>query len=237
MRCTFAAFAVLAIGLLAGCTTASTDSAVKTASATSNPSLPSNVEMAFAGPASGDYRIGPLDILDISVFQVPDLSKTVQVSASGIIRYPLIGDLTAAGKTPASLESEIANKLGAKYLQSPQVSVSVKEATSKRVTVEGAVNKPGIYPLVGQTTLLQTIVQAGGLDRVADKRGIVVFRTIDGKRNAAKFDYAAIRDGKAEDPVLAGGDIIIVDESGSKAALRSVREAMGVFGLFSPFIL
>jgi len=193
--------------------------------------------MAFAAPTSGDYRIGPLDVLDISVFQVPDLSKTVQVSASGIIRYPLLGELTAAGKTPGNLESEIAGKLGAKYLQSPQVSVSVKEATSKRVTVEGAVKSPGIYPLTGQATLLQTIVQAGGLDRVADKRGIVIFRTIGGKRSAAKFDYAAIRDGKADDPVLAGGDIIVVDESGSKAALRTVRETMSVFGLFSPFIL
>jgi len=193
--------------------------------------------MAFSSQPSGDYRIGPLDVLDISVFQVPDLTKTVQVSANGIIRLPLIGEVKAAGKTPGNLEREIANELGAKYLQSPQVSVSVKEATSQRVTVEGAVKSPGVYPLVGQPTLLQTIVQAGGLDRVADKRGIVIFRTISGKRNAAKFDYAAIRDGKAEDPIIAGGDIIVVDESGSKAALRTVRETMGVFGLFSPFIL
>ena len=193
--------------------------------------------MAFAGQPSGEYRIGPLDVLDVSVFQVPDLTKTVQVSASGIIRLPLIGEVTAVGKTPGSLEREIASKLGAKYLQSPQVSVSVKEATSQRVTVEGAVGKPGVYPLVGQTTLLQTIALAGGLDRVADKRGILIFRNIDGKRNAAKFDYAAIRSGKAQDPVLAGGDIVVVDESGSATALRAIRETMGTFGLFTPFIL
>lgn len=235
MRCMFAITAIILIVTLGGCSTGSPDPAVQSASAAPS-TIPQSSEMAFARQPTGDYRIGPLDVLDVSVFQVPDLTKTVQVSASGLITLPLIGSVKAAGKTTGTLEKEIASQLGAKYLQSPQVSVAIKEATSQRVTVEGAVGKPGVYPIVGQTTLLQTIAQAGGLDRVADKRGVVVFRNIDGKRNAAKFDYAAIRDGKNEDPVLVGGDIVVVDESGSKAALRTIRETMSVFGMFSPFI-
>jgi polysaccharide export outer membrane protein len=191
---------------------------------------------AFASADTGDYKISPLDVLDITVFQVPDLTKTVEVSSSGQITLPLIGEVKAAGKSAKTLETEIAKELGAKYLQSPQVSVYVKEATSQRVTVEGAVTKPGIYPMVGPTTLLRTIAMAGGLDRVADPRGIVVFRDVDGARQAAKFNLPAIRSGKAKDPVLVGGDVIVVDESGTKTALRTIRESLSMFGMFSPFL-
>jgi len=190
----------------------------------------------IAGPGSVDYKISALDVLDVSVFQVPDLTKTVQVSSGGQISLPLIGTVTASGKTAGGLEKEIAAKLGAKYLQSPQVSVFVKEYTSQRVTVEGAVNKPGIYPMTGRTTLLQTIALAGGLDRVADPRGIVVFRQVDGKRTAAKFDLPEIRTGKASDPVVAGGDVVVVDQHGGKTALRGIRESLGIFGMFTPLL-
>jgi polysaccharide export outer membrane protein len=183
-----------------------------------------------------DYKIAPLDILDISVFQVPDLTKTVQVSSSGQISLPLIGTVQASGKSPAELERQLGSVLGAKYLQSPQVSVFVKEYTSQKVTVEGSVNKPGIYPMSGKTTLLRAIALAGGLDRVADPRGIVVFREVDGKRQAAKFDLPAIRSGSADDPVIAGGDVVVVDEHGGKTALRGIRESLGIFGLFSPIL-
>lgn len=197
---------------------------------------PLQVANSVASLDANDYRISPLDVLDISVFQVPDLTKTVQVSSGGQITLALIGSVEAAGKTAGGLEKEIAAKLGAKYLQSPQVSVFVKEYTSQRVTVEGAVSKPGIYPMTGKTTLLQTIALAGGLNRVADLRGIVIFREIGGERKAAKYDLSAIRSGKADDPVIAGGDVVVVDQSGSKTALRGVRESLGIFGLFTPLL-
>jgi polysaccharide export outer membrane protein len=189
-----------------------------------------------ASGSSADYRIAPLDVLDISVFQVPDLTKTVQVSSSGQISLPLVGTVQASGKSPSELERQLASVLGAKYLQSPQVSVFVKEYTSQKVTVEGSVNKPGIYPMAGKTTLLRAIALAGGLDRVADPRGIIIFRDIKGKRQAAKFDLPAIRSGKADDPVIAGGDVVVVDQDGGKTALRGIRESLGIFGLFSPIL-
>lgn len=227
---------IVMIAFVAGCTTSgdNTGGAGVAVEATAGNSFASGG--AAARLDAGDYMISSLDVLDVSVFQVPDLTKTVQVSSSGEISLALIGAVTAAGKTAPELEKIIADKLGEKYLQSPQVSVFVKEYTSQRVTVEGAVIKPGIYPMTGKTTLLQTIALAGGLDRVADPRGIIIFREIDGARKAAKFDLPAIRAGNDEDPVVAGGDVVVVDQSGAKTAIREVRESLGIFGLFTPLL-
>jgi polysaccharide biosynthesis/export protein len=192
---------------------------------------------ALYNAAQTEYRVGPLDLIEISVFQVPDLSKTVKVSASGDIALPLIGTLKAGGRTVSELEGDIASRLEAQYLQSAQVSVFVKEANSQQVTVDGAVEKPGLVSLSGQTTLLQTIAMSGGLAKGADPRGIVVFRTVDQKRMVAKFDLAAIRDGNAEDPRLYGGDVVVVDSSGLRGALGSIRENVPVFGLFTALML
>ena len=183
--------------------------------------------------AQVEYRVGPQDLLEISVFQVPDLSKTVKVNSSGQISMALIGVVQAGGKTVSELETEIKTKLEAKYLQSADVSVFVKEANSQQVTVDGAVAKPGLVTLDGQTTLLQTIAISGGLAKGANPRGIVVFRTVNQKKMAAKFDLVAIRAGKAQDPVLAGGDIVVVDTSLFGSALAGIRDSLPVFGLFT----
>ncbi len=150
---------------------------------------------------------------------------------------PLIGEVQAAGKTVAELETEIKTKLEAKYLQSAQVSVFVQEANSQQVTVDGAVNSPGMVTLNGPTTLLQTIALSGGLAKGANSRGIVVFRSVDQKRMAAKFDLAAIRGGKSPDPVLYGGDIVVVDSSAFGSAFAGIRESLPAFAVFTPFLL
>ena len=201
-------------------------------------SLPSpEVLAAIPNAEEVVYRVGPSDVLEVSVFQVEDLDRTVQVSAGGELALPLIGKIAAGGKTVAELESEIAGKYGERYLQSPQVSVFVKEANSQRVTVSGAVAKPGMVPLTGPTTLLQTVALSGGLTEGADKRGVLVFRTVGQQRMAAKFNLAAISAGKAKDPVLHGGDIVVVDQSGFRSALGSVRQNIPVFGLFSALLI
>ena len=182
-----------------------------------------------------DYRVGPQDLIEITVFQVPDLSRTVRVNSGGQISLPLIGVVQAGGLTIQQLEAEIGRKLSEKYLQNPQVTAFVKEFTSQRVTLEGAVAKPGIYPLTGRTTLLQAIAMSGGLDKLADPRGIVVFRQISGKKMGAVFDLRNIRTGKDEDPLIYGDDIIVVEQSGSKTALRRFIEAMPVLNVFGVF--
>jgi polysaccharide biosynthesis/export protein len=189
-----------------------------------------------AGPLDGkndDYKISPLDVIEVSVFGVKDLDRTVQVSSTGMISLPLIKQVQAGGKTQAQLEREIAAKLEAGYLQSPQVSVFVKEYNSQRITVDGAVKKPGIFPTTGKVSLLQVIALAEGLNEVADTSGILLFRTVNDKRQVARFDLKQVRSGKMADPILQAGDIVMVDESSTRTTLRDIKDVMPLSGLFS----
>jgi polysaccharide export outer membrane protein len=181
---------------------------------------------SVARPGNSAYRIGPLDILDISVFKVPDLNKSVQVAEDGTIGYPLIGDIPAAGKTAHELEHDLAQKLGSKYLKNPQVAVLVKEYNSQRVTVTGSTKQTGVYPVKGHTTLLQVLAMAGDVNPDLASGEIVVFRTIEGQRRAARFDVDAIKSGKADDPQIQAGDVVVVDTSATKVALSNILKVM-----------
>jgi polysaccharide biosynthesis/export protein len=201
-----------------------------------------NAQKIFASNTGGDasnddYKIAALDVIEVTVLGVPELSRTLQVSSSGNITLPLIKNVKAGGRTQAELEREIAGKLGTTYLQSPQVSVFVKEYNSQRITVDGAVNKPGIFPTSGKVSLLQAIALAEGLNLVADTSGILVFRTVDNKRMGARFDLKQIRGGKISDPILQAGDIVMVDESSSRTTLRDIKDAMPLSGLFNLLLL
>lgn len=178
------------------------------------------------------YHIGAGDVLEISVFGVKDLDREVRVNTDGDISMPLIGAVHAAGHTVPQLQDTIADKLRHGYLQDPQVSIFVKDFVSQRVTVDGSVAKPGIYPLTGKTTLLQALALAGGMNDVALHSGVVVFRTIDGKRMGAVFNMDKITDGQANDPQVYAGDIVVVSKSGAKNALTNFIKAAPAIGLF-----
>lgn len=184
-------------------------------------------------PPPEDYKISPLDVIEISVFQVDELTRTAQVNTSGQISLPLIGVVTAGGKTTGELEATIAKKLGEKYLQSPQITVFVKEYTSQRITVDGAVKKPGIFATTGRLSLLQAVALAEGLNEVADPTGVLVFRTVNNRRMAARFDINAIRKGATDDPFLMAGDVVMVDESSTRTTLRDIKSALSIPGLFT----
>lgn len=225
--------------LLAGSLAACASSGGSVASTMPGGVLPAPDTTTASGAYKGatDYRIGAQDLLDISVFGVQELDKEVRVNSNGQISLPLIGGVMAGGKTIPELESELAAKYANGYLQHPQVSVFVKEFTSQRITVEGAVNKPGIYPITGKTTLLQAIALAGGVDdKTVDLSGIVVMRQISGKRQAAVFDLRQVRKGRSVDPELYGDDIVVVEQSGSKTAFRRFIESVPAFGIFSLFL-
>lgn len=187
-----------------------------------------------AAPGSAGYKIGPLDVLDISVFKAPELARSVQVAETGTINLPLVGEVAAAGRTAQEVERDLAKRLGAKYMQSPQVTVYVKEYNSQRVTVEGAVKKPGIYPLRGGTTLMQSLAMAEGLDPTSDASNVVIFRQVEGKRHAARFDVDQIRAGNAEDPVIVRGDLVVANASAMKAAWQNLLQALPVGAAFRP---
>lgn len=188
-----------------------------------------NTAPAVKSLQSYDYIIGSQDTLIIDVFQVEDLSRTVQVDTSGYILMPLIGQVAAAGRTPPQLSNEIAAALGKDYMTDPIVTVSVKEAASKKVTVDGAVTQPGMYPIVGQTTLLQAIAMAHGPDSIADISKIAIFRNDGDRRVAAMFDLDAIRSGKMTDPFVYPDDIIVVESSGSRKFLRGYSSVLPFF--------
>lgn len=221
--------------LLAAC---ASSGGSRSASASAVTALPPPDTTAASGAYEGatDYRIGAMDLLQISVFGVEDLDKEVRVNSNGQISLPLVGGVMAGGRTIPELELALAKKYADGFLQNPQVSVFVKEYSSQRITLEGAVKKPGIYPITGKTSLLQAIALAEGVDdKIADLGGIVLMRQVEGKRQAAVFDLRQVRKGVTEDPQVFGDDIIVVEQSGSKSAFRRFIEAVPAIGVFRWF--
>lgn len=203
-----------------------------TSSSAATPSSSFNEVAAAAVPSSpvpDDYRIGPQDMLEVAVFQVADLSKTVRVDSGGTILLPLIGQVTASGRTTKELSEEVTAELGKKYLNDPLVSVTVKESASQRVTIDGAVVHPGIYPISGETTLLQAVALAQGPAELADVHQVAIFRTTGAQRLTAVFDLAAIREGKAADPRILANDLVVVETSRGRKFLRGLRDAIPLF--------
>lgn len=186
--------------------------------------------------ADANYRIGVGDKINVRVFQVPDLSfDGLLIDTAGNVQLPLIGAVRGADRTPGEMSAEIAELLSARYLRDPQVTVTVTEAASQKITVDGAVTKPGVYEMRGSTSLLQAVAMAEGPTRVADLTKVAVFRSIDGRRSVALFDLAAIRQGRAEDPQVFGDDVIVVDTSRLNSALREILGAVPALAIFRPF--
>lgn len=235
---------VICLGCLGGCAASSNynnESFTPTPAAEHSAALARAADKytAVATPGNGAYKIGPLDVLDVQVFQVPDLTRNVQVADTGVINYPLVGEVRAQGKTAHELERDLTKQLGDKYLQSPQVTVFIKEYNSQRVTIEGSVKTTGIFPLKGKTTLTQALALAGDINNDLASGDIVIFRTIDGKRSAARFDVDSMRTGKTQDPDLQPGDVIVVDTSPSKVALQNVLKVLplaGTVAWFAPIL-
>ncbi len=179
-----------------------------------------------------EYRIGAGDLIQIQVFQIEDLERQVRVDNEGMISLPLIGNFKAAGLTRTELENNITKAYGDKFLQDPQVSVLIQEFTSQRITVSGAVSKPGNYPLEGATqlTLQQALAEAQGVSDLASRKNVVVFRNIGGQKMIARFDLTQIETGQNPDPEIYGGDIVVVYRSDARLLLRTVLE-------LTPFVM
>lgn len=186
-------------------------------------------------PLGQGYRIAPLDTLTVKVFKMPELSGDYEVDLAGQIALPLIGSVDAVELTTAELDTVLTTKFGAKYLENPDISVGVKSSTRRNVTVDGAVKSSGSFGLNGPTTLMQSVALAGGLAEDANPRRVAIFRTIGGKRQAAAFDLADIRRGKATDPAVYPGDIIVVDGSSIKALQKQILNNMPFLSIFRPF--
>jgi len=120
-----------------------------------------------------NYKIGPEDLLEVSVYNHPDISNVFRVASDGLISFPLLGRLNAAGYTATELERLLEDRLGADFLVNPQVTIFIKEYKSKKIYILGEINNPGIQELRGPTTLLEVISRAGGIKESAAKIAVV----------------------------------------------------------------
>ena len=166
-------------------------------------------DRAPAAP-TGDYRIGPEDVLSISVWKNDTLGGEMPVRPDGMISLPLLNDVQAAGLTPMELRDVLVKRLS-EYMPAPEVSVILKEIKSPKVSILGEVTHPGRYDLRGRTTVLDLLALAGGLTEFASRSRIVILRADGSGPNRIRFDYGkATQDGSRENIELRPGDIVLV---------------------------
>ena len=158
-----------------------------------------------------NYVIGAQDVLDISVWKEPELTRPVPVRPDGKISMPLLNDVQAAGKTPLQLAADITAGLK-KFVTDPQVTVIVTTINSQRVYILGEVNRAGAYPLLPEMTVLQALSSAGGFTQYANLKKIYVLRIEEGKQVKHPFNYKDVLAGKAADQniFVRAGDTIVV---------------------------
>jgi len=181
-----------------------------------------------------DYRLGPTDVVGVTVFRAPEVTGDYRVDESGHIQMPLIGPTRVQGMTTTELAASLRQSLGSRYYVDPDVTVTLREAGSQRITVDGSVNRPGVYPVPGPTTLMQAVAMASGATQDANLRRVVVFRQIDGQRMVAAFDLRAIRNAEMDDPAVYASDIIVVDGSQTRQMLRDIISTVPILALFRP---
>jgi len=218
---------IVAGSALAGC-----------ASTVSNPDMPQGAAAYQVIPSTipipTAYPVRPKDQLTLRVFNEPDISQDeLRVDDVGMIHIPLIGSLKAEGRSVDELSSEIASRLATRYIKNPQVAVSVKQPAPSFVSVEGEVEKPGVYEIDGRTTLLAALARAESPTATAKLNEIVVFRTINDQRMAARFNLKEIRVGLTADPMILDGDVVMVGYSRSKGIWQDILKTSPIFNTFA----
>jgi len=174
------------------------------------------------GNTDSEYRIAVSDLLEISVYEEPDLTKVVRVAADGTISYPLLGNIFIKGLTAKELETKITEMLAKDYLVNPQVSIFIKEHS--KISVLGAVEKPGAYELKTGLSIIDAIAMAGGFTEKADKTKVRRIREKEGKKETIEINVNTIaKDVYAgKEIMLEPGDVIIVEELGTISIVGQV---------------
>jgi polysaccharide export outer membrane protein len=169
---------------------------------------PAAVQTVAEDPA---YKIGPQDVLKIDVWREDQLTRVVPVRPDGKITLPLLNDVQAVGLTPMELSDVIREDLK-KFINNPQVTVSVMEINSRRIYVAGEVTKPGAYALLPHMTVLQALSSSSGFTQFARIKNIYVLRTENGKQVKLPFNYKEAITGKnpEQNIELQSGDVIVV---------------------------
>ena len=180
-------------------------------SASQNTDVAAKANNPTAVVTDADYKIGPQDVVRIDVWKEPEISRTIPVRPDGKISLPLLNDVQAAGLTATQLGNAIHDGL-TKYLNNPQVTVTVMEINSRRVYVTGEVLRAGALPLLPNMTVLQALSSAGGFTQFAKLKSIYVLRNEDGKQVKHPFNYKEVVKGKNQEQniLLLPGDVIVV---------------------------
>lgn len=226
--------ALTGLALLAGCASpppfgGSADLQVMSASALPVPASDGGIDFDA-------YHISPRDTLEIGVFGIEGLEpREIVVDSGGQISFPLVGIIEAGGLTIAQLQAELGRRLSAAYVRDPQVTVNIKKAVDRFVTVDGQVMRPGSYPINGKMSLVRAVANAGSTTEFAKLQEVVVFREVAGQRYAAFYSLEAIRRGAYADPPIFAGDVIVVDDSKSRRLFKDLLQLAPL--LTSPLVL
>jgi polysaccharide export outer membrane protein len=157
--------------------------------------------------------LGPGDVFEIRVFGEKDLTGKYQVGPDGNIRFPFLGIVDVGGKEADQVAQEISEGLqNGQFLLDPHVSVFVEQTNSKRISVIGAVTKPGTFPIMPGMTVVQAVSNAGGFTPLASKDDTVVTRRVNGKLERYRIFVSEVTRGNADDFPLRAGDIVFVPE-------------------------
>lgn len=187
-----------------------------------------------ANVAPYEVPLGPLDVIRVNIFRVPELSGEYQVDMKGNVDLPLVGQVNVRNQDAAAFAQNLEGLYGARYLNQPDITVRVATTNQLNITVEGGVNDPGIYGLSGETSLVGAIALAGGINPAdSNPKRVVIFRKREGKTVAAAFDLVSIRHGKMADPLVYPGDTIIVDASKIRAIYRDLLQTLPTVALFT----
>ena len=193
------------------------------------------MEAATPDPTSGRYTLRPGDKIGVHVFGEEDLSvHEVVIDNAGVVSLPLIGDVEARGRTASELARAIETAYGSSFLRDPQVNVTMRAIQERTIAVEGEVNTPGVFPYQEGQTLLSALALARSPTEKAKLDEVIVFRTIEGRESAARFDVRDIRGGRAPNLVLQPGDVVVVGYSSVRTAYLDAVRALPALSLFAP---
>lgn len=178
------------------------------------------VAFVFAACCSAKYAL-------VTVFGVPDLSaKELVADSGGRISLPLIGEVEAAGRTSGELAAQIGQRLATRFVRDPRVSVNIIKAVSQRITIDGSVREPGLYPVQGRMTLMRAIATAKGATEFAQLDSVVVFRTVGTTNYAALYNLKMIRDGRYTDPEVFPRDVVVVGDSQARRFFKDLLQVL-----------
>lgn len=172
------------------------------------------------------YRLGPSDEILVDVIGVDELKeRKFSLDGAGNVAVPLAGTLNADGLTAEQFAERLTQRLQQNYIREPLVSVNLNQARSRFVTIDGEVGKPGVYPVVGKLTLMESVARAEGAGEFAKLGDVVIFRTVGTNQMVALYDLGAIRRGAYADPEVFPGDIVVVGESRGRRMFQQIVQA------------